>query len=239
MSRRVGTARTRPREPLRAIRGRARRVQEAASHGTREPHWIIRDVVTVAVLGLLFTGIQLGVDNQRSDREQRLESLRFVREHSELNEDLLKPFGGLDLRGMNLSLLRLSKADFAASNLSKAQFVGADIQHGSFDNVAAKEANFSRVYLWQSGFVSFRAEKANFAEAVLVDAKIEDAILVEANMDRANLEGAFLKNVDLTAARGLETANLNGVFAMTRALSGLRDSFPHPRPFLFIPAYAG
>lgn len=212
MVRRGRSARTRPQRPQWSVRGRTAH-EGKDNDPPREPHWIIRDVVIVVVLGLLFTWIQLLLDDRRSDREQRMENLRVVREYSLTDriEVPTKPFMGLDLQGMNLPLLDLSWSIFDGSDLSHASLVAANMQTTSFRNVTAGQADFSRSWMWQSKLVSFRAEKADFTGAVLVNATLDKANLTGATMARANLEAAFFKNADLTNVLGLDSANLRGI----------------------------
>ncbi|WP_206745463.1 pentapeptide repeat-containing protein, partial [Glutamicibacter sp. BW78] len=66
------------------------------------------------------------IDNVRSDRDDRRENLRFVRERSssELQE---RPFQEIDLRGRNLNSLKLEASVFDQADLSGAKLAGTKL----------------------------------------------------------------------------------------------------------------
>jgi uncharacterized protein YjbI with pentapeptide repeats len=73
------------------------------------------------------------LDDAREDRALRLENLRFVRDHSAVDPNAPRPFGGLDLSGQHLRGLQLANANFDDANLKTANLNGASLRCISYD----------------------------------------------------------------------------------------------------------
>jgi uncharacterized protein YjbI with pentapeptide repeats len=104
--------------------------------------------------------------------------------------------GGVDwdagqLKGVDLRRLHISQASFAAADLTGAQLAEARLDQANF-----LEANLTAADL----------TGANLRGTVLIDANLSRAVLDGADLAGANLMGANLTGVDLTRARGVDSA---------------------------------
>jgi uncharacterized protein YjbI with pentapeptide repeats len=107
---------------------------------------------------------------------------------------------GADLRGANLAGANISKADLSSAALKGAVLTGANLIETNLTRVNLSGANLNC---------------ANLSGAILENADLTGANLFGAILDEANLVGADFRetevgytkfsNVDLSAARGLET----------------------------------
>jgi uncharacterized protein YjbI with pentapeptide repeats len=104
-----------------------------------------------------------------------------------------------DLKGIDLSQARLTKASLERADLDGANLEGADLA-----SAALRRASLREAYL-----VGVNLTGANLENADLEGAKLERAVLVGVNLTRANLEGANLTGANLTGAV-LSYAQLTG-----------------------------
>lgn len=104
-----------------------------------------------------------------------------------------------DLRGIDLSKLRLAKA-----SLDRADLEGANLEATELAQASLKRASLREAYL-----VGADLSGANLENADLEGAKLERANLTGANLTRANLEGADLTGANLAKAQ-LSYAQLAG-----------------------------
>jgi hypothetical protein len=101
------------------------------------------------MIGLLLAALQIWVDGSRSDRADRLENLRFVRDRSSSTQQD-RPFSGIDLTETNLSGLSLARADFKGARLDGARLTltslqGSDFVDASMRNADLREADLSGI----------------------------------------------------------------------------------------------
>jgi hypothetical protein len=199
--------RQKPRRKPPVVAGRPRRVPAAEQPAkspkpkkTRKWHempWWFSELVIPTVVALVTGALvawgtikgQALLDDAREDRALRLENLRFVREHSTVDPNQARPFGGLDLQGQHLRGLQLAHANFDDANLEGAVLSGSNLHRASFQ--------FARL------------RNADLTAADLTETNVEGTDLSRANLDRTNLQGAILDQTALYGA-DLKTANLNG-----------------------------
>ncbi|CQD09902.1 Secreted effector protein pipB2 [Mycobacterium lentiflavum] len=191
-----------------AGRSRSRRVPVAAQPSSPKPKqktarkwhempWWFSELVIPTVVALVTGAIvavgtikgQALLDDAREDRALRLENLRFVRDHSAVDPNQPRPFGGLDLRGQHLRGLQLANANFEDANLEGAILSNSNLYRASF--------NYARLI------------NAYLVAADLSETDVEGANLSGADLDRANLAGAIFDQTVLYRAN-LKTANLRG-----------------------------
>ena len=149
--------------------------------GDRERFWerwrtvIVGDLLFAVVFGgVLSVALALvtnHLEDERSERAERLENLRFVRTLSG-EGDRDRPLNGIDLAGQNVFGLELPGAQFDSANLSGARLALSDLT----------EADFSGADL--SG--------ADLRGATLSGADFQGADLSDAYLGGANLSGAKL-----------------------------------------------
>lgn len=162
-----------------------------------KPHWIVRDVVIVLAIGLCLATLQFWMDDRRSDREQRQDNLRFVRELS-LDPDSTRgrlPFRSIDLTGMNLSLLSLPDADFSGALLDDAVFEGADLSGGLFAGASLRGADLRDVKLFGALF-----DAATFDGASLEHATVTNGTLVGSSFQGTDFTDVYLWKVNVDGA---------------------------------------
>ncbi|WAJ46750.1 pentapeptide repeat-containing protein [Mycobacterium sp. Aquia_216] len=168
--------------------------------GARKRHempWWFSELVIPTVVALVTGAIvavgtikgQALLDDAREDRALRLENLRFVREHSAVDPNRPRPFGGLDLRGQHLRGLQLANANFDDADLEGAVLNNSNLHRASL--------NYARL------------SKADLSAVDLTETQVEGTDLSRANLDHANLAGSILDQTALYGA-DLKTANLNG-----------------------------
>jgi uncharacterized protein YjbI with pentapeptide repeats len=96
---------------------------------------------------------------------------------------------GWDLRGVDLSRVRLSGGDFRRAHLGKANLAGATFgdtlfDEAIFDNAELSDASFNGVSFRGAEIHFCRLERAHFADCVLDDARIVDSFLRDARFSR-------------------------------------------------------
>lgn len=144
-------------------------------------------------------------------------------------------FSMTDLSGSNLTSANLEKAHLVRAWLSgaraeKANFARVEAYRSSFVNIIANGASFASAELQRADFSGAQLTGANFEKAELGRAHFKGAVLTGtrfsfANLSRADLSGttfegplvfdrAFLfltriEGLDLSAAKGLEQAQID------------------------------
>ena len=121
-------------------------------------------------------------DLRLSEEQQRLENLRFVREVARAQEGAM-PFQSLDLRGMDLSGLRLACRDggvpagstttstaSVATCLLRADFTGANLTGAIMRDMDLSDAVFTGAELGGTDFGGSRLSRAQFVGALNLDA---------------------------------------------------------------------
>ncbi len=179
------------------------------------------------LLTLVASALTFGLERRLADRQDRVENLRFVREHAA--PGLRKPFGSLDLRGTALRGLQLTcAAAEPASNTSGAAASAPGASEPSSgsrpeDTVHRDESPFcadltqadlsaadlSYIHLADAAMSSVRGVNANFYWADLRGADLSNARLEGADLGRANLRDAELLGARLVGAN-LAGADLTG-----------------------------
>ncbi|CDO87722.1 hypothetical protein AWC29_27385 [Mycobacterium triplex] len=187
-----------------AGRARSRRVEPpspnpppASARKRHELRWWFTELIIPTVVALVTGAIvavgtikgQALLDDAREDRALRLENLRFVRDHSAVDPNQPRPFGGLDLSGQHLRGLQLANANFDDANLEAAILNNSNLHRASF--------NYARL------------RNADLTAADLSESDVEGADLSGADLGRANLAGAILDQTVLYGA-DLKTASLRG-----------------------------
>ena len=135
-----------------------------------------------------------------------------------------------DLRGANLEKANLMRASLNAAKAEKANFAKAEAYRADFIDLAAAGASFAGAELQRADFTGAdltgtdfekaEAGRANFDKAVLTGARFSLANLSRAHLAGASFEGpldfdrAFLfltriEGLDLSAAKGLEQAQID------------------------------
>ncbi|TCL70341.1 pentapeptide repeat-containing protein [Rhizobium sp. BK251] len=143
-------------------------------------------------------------------------------------------FDATDLSNSNLKWANFEKATLvrawlAGASAEGANFARIEAYRSSFENIVAEGASFVGAELQRASFAGARLVKANFEKAELGRADFEKATLTGAsfslaNMSRADLSGAILEGpisldraflyltriegLDLSAATGLEQAQI-------------------------------
>jgi hypothetical protein len=122
----------------------------------------------------------------------------------------------LDLKGVDLSKLDLTKgnyaqisfveADFSDSTLADTQFDGADLTRSDFDGADLRRASFSgsakltRTSLRHASLFHAVLHEADFSGAVLTGANLWHSDLTGADFTGAKLDSSFLLEADLRSA---------------------------------------
>jgi Pentapeptide repeats (8 copies) len=178
---------------------------------TREPSWWVKDVVVALLIGVVLVGGQWLLDNRRAavDRQledqrnaaaERLENLRFIRDRSS-SAAASRPFGSLDLRGLQLAQLHLVGATFTDADLTRAILSSTDLRRAEFQYARLGEANLQGTDLSHATLQSATMRRATLRGAILSDAYVGDADLRGADLTYTNLSGANLTRADLAGAK--------------------------------------
>jgi uncharacterized protein YjbI with pentapeptide repeats len=122
-------------------------------------------------------------DDQQAQLQQRLENLRFVREVARAQEGAM-PFQSLDLKGMDLSGLRLACRDgdppveSTTTSTSpvptcqlRADFTGANLTNAIMRDMDLSDAVFTGAELGGTDFGGSKLSGAEFVGALNLDAK--------------------------------------------------------------------
>lgn len=190
--------------------------QRTAAERDDGPPWWVRDVIIALVVGIVIMAGQWRIDDARSDREGRIareqdelaerrENLRFVRDRS-TQDDVSRPYGGMDLRGQNLSGLNLSGANLEGAKLDGASLIGtnladATVWSASFRGADLSGANLDNVYFDCSGMADLPCGgRADFTDAIFpvaaVSGYLGNTILVGADLEMAMISEDTLKDAD-------------------------------------------
>ena len=115
-----------------------------------------------------------------------------------------------EVRGANLIAADLRKADLGEADLGGVYLVGANLSRAKLIKAHLSEANLARADLTGAEFTGADLSRANLSEANLREAKLWGANLIGANLigadfTTAQVSGINLADVDLSAAKGLET----------------------------------
>lgn len=189
-----------------------------------------------SVLAFAFNSVSNDLDDDRAERAERLENLRFVRETVIATEDRphLRRFRGIDLRGMAMTRLPLGRADLVGADRAGAQLQAADLVGALLDRADLSGADLAFADI--SGADALRTDlsganlySANLSGAILLSADLSGAYLLSANLSWTVMEGADLSGADLRSADLRSTilvkANLAGAdlsFAMLSEKTVLR-----------------
>lgn len=127
----------------------------------------------------------------------------------------LREFSGLDLSGVSLPGVNLSRstfldanfkaakltsADFSYSICQRAKFHGAHLTLADFSHTDLQQADLSKAELTRTDFSVANLQGANLSYADLRDAKLRCATLNHANLSRADLRYAKLISANLQRA---------------------------------------
>jgi pentapeptide repeat protein len=171
------------------------------------PWWfselVIPTVVALVTGALVAVGTIKGqalLDDAREDRALRLENLRFVREHSTVDPNQARPFGGLDLRGQHLRGLQLANANFDDANLEGAVLNNSNLHRASFNYARLSNADLTAADLTETQVEGTDLSRAKLDHANLAGASLDQAALYGADLKTANLTGAVLTCINYDAA---------------------------------------
>ena len=112
---------------------------------------------------------------------------------------------GADLRGADLRGAALTGANISEADLTGAALKGADLTGATLVQTNLTGANLSGANLNGANLSGAVLENANLTGANLVRAILDDAILMGADFSKTEVGYTKFSNVDLSAARGLET----------------------------------
>ncbi|MBE9012889.1 pentapeptide repeat-containing protein [Pseudanabaenaceae cyanobacterium LEGE 13415] len=141
----------------------------------------------------------------------------------------LREFSGLDLSGVslpgvnlsrstflnaNFNAAKLTSADFSYSVCQAANFHGANLTLADFSHSDLQAANLSKAELTRTDFSVANLQNANLSHADLRDSKLRCV-----NLNRANLSRVDLKYAKLISAN-LQSANLTSSDLSSTDLSG-------------------
>jgi uncharacterized protein YjbI with pentapeptide repeats len=169
----------------------------------RDPHWLLRDGVLALFVGVLLLASQLHFEHQATNRAEergrvaaahaeQQENLRFVRDRSsEIALD--RPFAGIDLRGQNLSGLKLSGADFRAARLD-----GTDLFDTDLSGAYLRGAHLRGAQMGNANLTGSQLPKADLRGADLSGARLVMAVLAGARMSGANISDATFYGANLS-----------------------------------------
>ncbi|MGD0787059.1 MAG: toll/interleukin-1 receptor domain-containing protein [Terracidiphilus sp.] len=132
---------------------------------------------------------------------------------------------GSDLTGVELIDAELIGSDLTEANLHRAILIGADLSGAILESAILCEAKLGAVNLNGSELVKANLTRADLSRAFLNDANLSRANLSHAILGQTNFRRALLRetnfadasiyesafiDVDLSRAKGLETARLSG-----------------------------
>ena len=106
-----------------------------------------------------------------------------------------------DLTKANLSRVKLWKADLTKANLSKVNFKGANLSNATFTRATLSGADLRETNLNGVDFIEANLSEANLNRANLRKATLRRADLREASLSEANLSGANLREANLNKAK--------------------------------------
>lgn len=211
-------------------------------------------------------------EQQKAEKEQQLSALPEMERVAILShEEWIESEGAegckMDLRGKDLSKIKLTRFNFDKAELRKANLSGAKIYCGSFkeaclsncnlegaymdailtkanlNGVQGKNADFNSDECDYAYFIDAILQNANFTGATLCNADFTHADLSEADfegadLDHANFTCTNLRNANLLGVRNLESVNLYGADISSAKISLKDISIKQLETCLFTPELA-
>ena len=113
-----------------------------------------------------------------------------------------------DLRGIDLSGLDLSKAEFCFSDVSLGDFKGCALVDSSFQCCLLNGTDFRGSDLTRSDLLQITTLGANFANSVMVESVLMCASLMTCSFEGADLTGSMVDGSHF-ASCSMQGANLN------------------------------
>jgi uncharacterized protein YjbI with pentapeptide repeats len=176
----------------------------------------------LAALSLLLLVLILGVANQHSLREAKLD---WEKQKSE--QDLLDQLGRVarsrsqfpqtkDLARADLTSSLLDQKDLTSGNLTETNLSRSTIWRCQLNEATAQNARFTGATILSSDLSGLRGAAADFTGAQLLRSK-----LIGANLGRANFSTAIIRECDFSGA-DLSGANFNGVDCRTSTFKGAK-----------------
>lgn len=137
----------------------------------------------------------------------------------------------MQIRGADLSGVRLQRANLTRANLSKAKLIDADLSQANLSSAKLSqtyliEANLTKCSLQYADLSKAILVKANLSMADLTGAKLSNAILHKANLTETNFTDADLQKADLTGAI-LDRTDFTRAIWITTNLQGTDQSKAH------------
>lgn len=120
-------------------------------------------------------------------------------------------FSGTTVRHVHFTEAQLSYADFHRADLERAIFARANVLHARFDfanldHVDLSEANLSEASLWNARLNNAQMAGATLSQAYLRGTYLDDTLVQGTDFSNVVLWGTAFINMDLSEARGLESA---------------------------------
>jgi uncharacterized protein YjbI with pentapeptide repeats len=109
--------------------------------------------------------------------------------------------GKIDLSGVNLGAVELSRHDLRGANFNEAGLAKAKLGAARFDGATFRNADLPEVDAWTSHFEAADFQGANLAKAKLFECSFRMANLRGTDLTGANLSMADLRGADLTSAK--------------------------------------
>jgi len=205
------------------------RYRKRDSFVKRHAYDFTRDLI-IAILALLagFTldnriaARQDAAEDARTEQQEILETLRFVRDRAE-GPTSYKPFQFIQLPGANLSGLNLSCdittptspycANLQQANLRDAvmrqiHLTGAYLAQADLVKADLASADLSSADLSLAKLSGADLSGAGLEDAILLAADLEGATLTRANLARASFKGTNVRGADLSEAIAVDTSFL-------------------------------
>jgi uncharacterized protein YjbI with pentapeptide repeats len=122
----------------------------------------------------------------------------------------------IELRGANLSRMKLNGINLSKANLEDANLMGANLQEAKLDRARFTGANLSRANLEGADLTEATIHETELTNAILRNADLRRAKIIGTNLTCANLEYANLRSARLTqtnmTAANLQNAELTTGF---------------------------
>lgn len=166
----------------------------------RLPPWWFKDIVIVALIGGSLALVQTAIDDARSNREDRREDLRFIRDRSS-GETIERPFRNMDLSEQNLAGLQLNGADFQSAKMTRADLAFADLSGANLFGANLDHATAGFAILSGTNLAYARLAGTSLTYADLSGADLLNADLSGADLSGADLSRAILTNATLTSVK--------------------------------------
>jgi uncharacterized protein YjbI with pentapeptide repeats len=117
----------------------------------------------------------------------------------------------IELRGANLSRMKLNGINLSKANLEDANLMGANLQEAKLDRARFTGANLSRANLKRISAVNARFGGVDLTDTIVENAWLQKASFGDASICRTNFKGAYLEGADLTEATIHETELTNAI----------------------------